>query len=110
MLKSIKRKIQNESEVSGLSGLSSVLNRVYSNRNIESENELDYSISKLLPFDQLKGISEAAVLIAEAIKNEHSIVIVGDFDVDGATSTTVAVKALSSMGAKKVDFLVPNRF
>ncbi|MCK4865260.1 MAG: single-stranded-DNA-specific exonuclease RecJ, partial [Gammaproteobacteria bacterium] len=45
-----------------------------------------------------------------AIKNELTIVIVGDFDVDGATSTTVAVKALYSMGAKKVEFLVPNRF
>jgi single-stranded-DNA-specific exonuclease len=87
-----------------------VLNRVYANRNINSEDELDYSISNLLPFDQLKGISEAAAIISNAIKNKSTIVIVGDFDVDGATSTTVAVKALRSMGATKVDFLVPNRF
>ena len=93
-----------------LTGFSSVLNRVYANRNIQSKDDLNYSISQLLPFEKLKGISEAAVLIVDAIKNGLSITIVGDFDVDGATSTTVAVKALQSMGATKVDFIVPNRF
>lgn len=107
MHKSIKRIEKKQEEITGLS---SVLNRIYANRNIKSEDELDYSISKLLPFNQLKGISEAATLISDAIKNESTIVIVGDFDVDGATSTAVAVKALRSMGAKKVEFLVPNRF
>jgi len=107
MHKSIKRIAKKQD---GITEFSSVLNRVYANRNVKSEEELNYSISKLLPFDKLKGISEAAALIADAIKNELTIVIVGDFDVDGATSTTVAVKALYSMGAKKVEFLVPNRF
>lgn len=107
MHKTIKR-ISSKQE--NITEFSSVLNRVYTNRNIQSEDELDYSISKLLPFDKLKGISEAASLISDAIKNESTIVIVGDFDVDGATSTTVAVKALRSMGAAKVEFLVPNRF
>ena len=65
-----------------LTDFSSVLNRIYANRNIHSKDELDYSISKLHPIDQLKGISEAANLIAEAIKNEKSITIVGDFDGD----------------------------
>ncbi len=107
MHKTIKR-IEKKQE--GITEYSSVLNRVYTNRDIKSEDELDYSISKLLPFAQLKGITEAAGLISDAIKNESTIVIVGDFDVDGATSTTVAIKALRSMGAKKVNFLVPNRF
>ena len=107
MHKSIKR-ISSKQE--NITEFSSVLNRVYANRNIQSEDELNYSISKLLPFDKLKGISEAAALIADAIRNQQKIVIVGDFDVDGATSTTVAVKALRSMGAAKVEFLVPNRF
>ena len=108
MNKSIKRipvKIDNN-----LTEFSSVLNRVYANRNIQSKNDLDYSIHQLLPFEKLKGISEAAKLIVDAIKNGKSITIVGDFDVDGATSTTVAIKALRSMGAAKVDFIVPNRF
>ena len=107
MSKSIKRITAKKKSVTALS---SVLNRVYAHRNIQSEDELNYSISNLLPFEQLKGISGAAELIAEAIKNESTIVIVGDFDVDGATSTTVAIKALRSMGAKRVEFLVPNRF
>lgn len=107
MNKSIKRISKNNQS---LTGFSSVLNRVYANRNIQSEDDLNYSIGKLLPFEKLKGITEAAKLIADAIKNELAITIVGDFDVDGATSTTVAMKSLYSMGAKKVDFIVPNRF
>lgn len=107
MNKSIKRISKNNES---LTDFSSVLNRVYANRNIQSKDDLNYSIGKLLPFEKLKGITEAAKLIADAIKNELAITIVGDFDVDGATSTTVAVKSLYSMGAKKVDFIVPNRF
>lgn len=91
-------------------GLSSVLNRVYANRNVQSVDELDYSIGQLLPYGKLKGISEAATLISDAIKEKLKIVIVGDFDVDGATSTTVAVNALENMGSENVDFIVPNRF
>jgi len=107
MNKSIKRiSLQDEN----ITGFSSVLNRVYTNRKIHSQDELDYSISNLLPYEKLKGISEAATLIADAIKNKLAITIVGDFDVDGATSTTVAVKSLYSMGASRVDFIVPNRF
>ena len=107
MNKSIKRIEENHENITAFS---TVLNRVYANRNIQSEDNLNYSIGKLLPFDKLKGITEASILISDAIKNELAITIVGDFDVDGATSTTVAVKSLYSMGAKKVDFIVPNRF
>lgn len=107
MNKSIKRISKNEETITAFS---SVLNRVYANRNIQSEDNLNYSLGKLLPFEKLKGISEAAALIAGAIKNELAITIVGDFDVDGATSTTVAVKSLYSMGASRVDYIVPNRF
>ncbi len=104
---SIKRRVAKNTAITAFTP---ILNRIYANRNIHSDNDLNYSISQLLPFDKLKGINEAASLISDAIKKEHIIVIVGDFDVDGATSTTVAVKALYSMGAKKVDFIVPNRF
>lgn len=107
MLKSIKRVAEIKNDITGYS---SVLSRVYANRNVKSKNELDYSINKLHPFEQLKGISEAVLLLSDAVKNESTIVIIGDFDVDGATSTTVAVKALRSMGAQRVEFLVPNRF
>ena len=91
-------------------GLTSVLSRVYANRNIRSESELDYSIAKLLPFNLLKDIDKAVEIISDAIKLDSNIVIIGDFDVDGATSTTVAVRSLHSMGAKNINYLVPNRF
>ena len=107
MNKSIKRFSQADETITGFSG---VLNRVYANRKIQSQDELDYSIANLLPYEKLKDISEAATLISNAIKNKLAITIVGDFDVDGATSTTVAVKSLYSMGASRVDFIVPNRF
>lgn len=107
MNKTIKRLSTKQSEIEGLP---TVLQRVYANRNISSIEELDYSLNNLIPIEQLKGIDEAVKLIAKAIKQDSRIVIVGDFDVDGATSTTVAIKALRSMGAKHVDYLVPNRF
>lgn len=71
---------------------------------------LDHSLDKLLPFHQMKGIDGAVKLLCEALQQRWRILVVGDFDADGATSTTVAVKALRMLGATDVDFLVPNRF
>ena len=107
MHKTIKRI---EAKGAFIDGLSSVLQRIYAHRNISSKDNLDYSLNNLIPVNQLKGIDEAVSLIVEAIKQNLKLVIVGDFDVDGATSTTVAIKALQSFGAHNVKFLVPNRF
>ncbi|MEN8170900.1 MAG: single-stranded-DNA-specific exonuclease RecJ [Pseudomonadota bacterium] len=87
-----------------------LLARVYASRGITSSKELNHSLEQLLPFNQLKGIDEAVALLVEALQQQWRILIVGDFDADGATSTTVAVKALRMLGAGEVDFLVPNRF
>ncbi len=87
-----------------------LLARVYASRGIHSRDELNHSLEKLLPFHQLKGIDEAVSLLVEALQQQWKILIVGDFDADGATSTSVAVKALRMLGAGEVDFLVPNRF
>ncbi|MDH5786419.1 MAG: DHH family phosphoesterase, partial [Chromatiales bacterium] len=87
-----------------------LLAHIYTNRGITSLDELNHSLDKLLPFHQLKGIDEAVALLLEALQQRSKILIVGDFDADGATSTTVAVKALRMLGAAAVDFLVPNRF
>jgi len=92
------------------SDLDPLLKRVYANRGIESCDQLDYSISGLLDFKQLKGIGQASMLIADAVMNDESVVIVGDFDADGATSSALMVRALRSMGANRVNYLVPNRF
>src|SRR3990167_5099674 len=66
--------------------------------------------SELPPVLQRIYLARAVVLIADTMKTEKCILIVGDFDADGATSTAVAIRALKSFGAEHVDFLVPNRF
>ncbi|NKB77073.1 MAG: single-stranded-DNA-specific exonuclease RecJ [Gammaproteobacteria bacterium] len=87
-----------------------LLQRVYQNRNISDPDDVTYSLSKLYPPKLLKGIDEATCLLVEAIKSDASIVIVGDYDTDGATATTLAMLGLSALGSNQVQYLVPNRF
>ena len=91
-------------------GLHPVLARIYSQRGINSTDQLEKGLSHLLPFTELSGIELAAELLAKAITEQQRLLIVGDFDCDGATSSALAVRALRLMGAKQVDYLVPNRF
>lgn len=93
-----------------LSDLPPILARVYSTRNIQSANELENSLKGLLPFNTLMGIGSAVNLLVDALETNAEIMIVGDFDADGATSTAVAVRALRLFGHQKVKYLVPNRF
>ncbi len=86
------------------------LRRAYRARGVKSLSDLDYTLAKLATASQLKGVVAASKILAEAIENQKNILIVGDFDCDGATSTSVAVLALRMMGAASVDYLVPNRF
>ncbi len=87
-----------------------VLKRIYANRHINSLVQIDYSLDRLANYKQLKDIDAAANIVADAIINNQQILVVGDYDADGATSTAVVVRALKSFGAARVDFLVPNRF
>jgi len=87
-----------------------VLARVYAARAVREPLELDASLSRLLPFTDLYDIERAADLLVEALEGAWRILIVGDFDADGATSSALAVRALRRLGAAEVDFLVPNRF
>ncbi|MGI2171103.1 single-stranded-DNA-specific exonuclease RecJ [Shewanella sp. MF05960] len=91
------------------SALPPFLKQLYARRGV-TEADCELVLTKLLRPETMKGLSEAAVLIADAIAAEKSILIVGDFDADGATSTSVCMLALRMMGAKKVDYLIPNRF
>ncbi|ROT97881.1 single-stranded-DNA-specific exonuclease RecJ [Marinobacter sp. R17] len=87
-----------------------LLKRLYMARGVRSEAELSYTLRELAsPFD-LRGIGRAVTLIAEAIREKQRILILGDFDADGATSTTVAMLGLQMMGAVSLDFRVPSRF
>lgn len=93
-----------------LNTASAVLDRIFITRGIERIEELDNRLTALLPFDSLMGIEQASARLETAIRAQERILIVGDFDADGATSSALAVSALRTMGALHVEFLVPNRF
>ncbi len=87
-----------------------VLARIYAARQVRSPRELDHSLEQLLPPHGLKDIEYAATLVADAVATDKRILIVADFDADGATSCALAVRALRAMGARDVRYVVPNRF
>ncbi|HAG61710.1 MAG: single-stranded-DNA-specific exonuclease RecJ [Legionellales bacterium] len=97
-------------DLTSLSQFPPVLQRILSARNVVDPETMEYGLSQLLPFDDLLNINQAVARLMQALAGGERILIVGDFDVDGATSTTLAVLALRAMGAKDVDYLVPNRF
>ncbi|MGL5007448.1 MAG: single-stranded-DNA-specific exonuclease RecJ [Plesiomonas sp.] len=86
------------------------LRQIYARRGVSALQQLDRSIKHLLDYRQLQGIEQATQLLQQAIYADRQITIVGDFDADGATSTALSVLALRSLGARRVNFLVPNRF
>jgi single-stranded-DNA-specific exonuclease len=87
-----------------------VLRRVYVARGIGSEAELSLNLKDLLPFHNLKGIEAAVAVLKAALEQQQKLLIIGDFDADGATSTALAIRALRAMGAQQIDYLIPNRF
>jgi single-stranded-DNA-specific exonuclease len=93
-----------------LGDLPPLLTRLYAARGVQSEAELDKSLARLIPFQQLKGIDAAVDLLVTALEQRQRMLIVGDFDADGATASTVGVLGLRLLGAAHVDYLVPNRF
>jgi single-stranded-DNA-specific exonuclease len=91
------------------SGLHPLLARLYAARGIAGRDELDTNLAKLLPPDALTNADAAAALLADAIAADKRIVIVADYDCDGATACAVGLRALRRFGAN-ADYLVPNRF
>ena len=91
------------------SGLPPVLARIYAARGIEDPNQLEAELSRLIPFDQLKNITLMAATLADAIAAKKRLLIVADYDSDGATACAVGIRILRKFGAI-VDYLVPNRF
>ncbi|HHF3391044.1 TPA: single-stranded-DNA-specific exonuclease RecJ [Haemophilus influenzae] len=87
-----------------------LLDRLYRARHIKNTEELDRTLKSMLNPNQLYGIDQAVNLLVEAYQQQQKIVIVGDFDADGATSTALSVLALRQLGFSDVDYLVPNRF
>jgi single-stranded-DNA-specific exonuclease len=90
-------------------GVPAMLARIYAARGIVSGNDLEYALSALLPVGQLLNIEAMASCLADAIAARRRILIVADYDADGATACAVGIRGLRRMGAE-VDYLVPNRF
>lgn len=86
-----------------------VINRIYAHRGVTERSHIDYSLTELVPY-ATGGMALAVDMLVNALQDWDKILIVGDFDCDGATSTAVAVRALKMMGCQKISYLVPNRF
>jgi single-stranded-DNA-specific exonuclease len=91
-------------------GVTPLLWRVYRARGVDDPRELDRSLGALIPPSKMSGMDRAVDILAQALGSESKILIVGDFDADGATSCALAVLCLRAFGHQKVEFLVPNRF
>ena len=87
-----------------------LLRRIYAARGVDDGAQLDRSLKALLTPSELPDIDRAAERLADAVANGERILIVGDFDADGATSVALCMLVLRELGAADADFLVPNRF
>ena len=90
-------------------GVHPLLARLYAARGIHEAQQLDTSLAQLLPPSGLKGITQAASLLAEAIASQQKLCIVADYDCDGATACAVALRGLRMLGAQHVSYIVPDR-
>lgn len=98
------------SELNVEAEISQLLKNIYENRGIKNLSEIDHQLATLIPYTTLKDIDAAVALLYKHLKAQSKIVVVGDFDADGATSSALAVSALRAFGVKNVSYLVPNRF
>lgn len=110
MKKRIKRRHIPNSDFSLNDELHPILQRIYLARGVQSPEELERNLKHLLPYQSLLGIELAANHLADAVMTQKRIMVIGDFDADGATSTALAMSALRMFGAKNINYLVPNRF
>jgi single-stranded-DNA-specific exonuclease len=109
MTRSIRRRSDGASD--GLAGdLHPLLRRLYAARGVRLATELDLGLNQLIPVGQLDGVSGAVELLCAHFQKGSPIVVIGDFDADGATSTALVVRQLRRLGFASIDFLVPNRF
>lgn len=90
-------------------GVHPLLARLYAARGVRAKDELDDGLARLLPPSGLKGIDTAARVLADAVQQHRRMVVVADYDCDGATACAVAVRGLRMLGAQHVDYLVPDR-
>ena len=87
-----------------------LLRRLYASRGVRTANDLERSLKGMLHWQTLTGVEKAVEMLHDAFEKNLRIMVVGDFDADGATSTALSVLSLRAMGCNTVEYLVPNRF
>ncbi|EIJ0325321.1 single-stranded-DNA-specific exonuclease RecJ [Salmonella enterica] len=87
-----------------------LLRRLYASRGVRSARELERSVKGMLPWQQLSGIDNAVEILYNAFREGTRIIVVGDFDADGATSTALSILGMRALGCDNISYLVPNRF
>jgi single-stranded-DNA-specific exonuclease len=87
-----------------------LLQRIYATRQVHGHGELDNSLTALHDYRSFSNMNSAVAILIECLEQRKPIMVIGDFDADGATSTVLGVRALRGLGASDVDYLVPNRF
>jgi len=92
------------------SDLHPLLKKIYANRGVTSLKQVSYKLTDLTDYTLLKDIDVAASIVADAVMQQKRILVIGDFDADGATSCAVVLRSLKAFGLDNVDYLVPNRF
>jgi single-stranded-DNA-specific exonuclease len=104
----VERGLPDAAALAAFTDVDPLMARVFVTRGVMSPEELDYGLSRLAPVSKLRNVEAAVDLLLE--KRDGKITIVGDFDVDGATSTALVIRCLRAFGFADVDYLVPNRF
>jgi len=102
--------VNNSTKSPVLSKLDPVIQSILRNRGIQHDQDCESDLAHLLPFQSLKNIDIACDILYQSLQKQSSLLIIGDFDADGATSTTIAIKGLCGFGFKHVNYLVPDRF
>ncbi|MCB1604794.1 MAG: single-stranded-DNA-specific exonuclease RecJ, partial [Xanthomonadales bacterium] len=109
MIQIKRREIPETNNLEGL-GLSKLIQKLYLSRGITKPSQINYKLQNLLHSSKLSNIKIAAQIVVSCMKNNEKIVVVGDFDADGATATAFSIRAIKAFGYDNIDYLVPNRF
>lgn len=110
MTQIIKHREVSQEALNNLREFPPLVARLYAGRGLTRPQDLPRGVEHLFPPSGLKGIDSALELLIQGLRSNQRFLIVGDFDADGATATAIAVKGLRSLGAKQVDYIVPDRF
>ncbi|MCP4238577.1 MAG: single-stranded-DNA-specific exonuclease RecJ, partial [Aestuariibacter sp.] len=109
-MKTLSARAVSEDSLAELAQLHPVFQRVLAARGIQAIAQTEYQPANILPPDSIRNLSAAAALLAEQVQKQKKILVFGDYDADGATSTALCIRALTMMGHARVSHLMPDRF